>query len=176
MVNKRKVILTTAAKIIYEEGMQKLTMENIASHCEMTKGGLLYHFKSKSDLLLQMNQMVIEEYEAKIEAYQHELQGKNIYTRAYALVTLDYINNSENILFPAVFISSHEHKESKQLWDTYNEKWELEFEKDEADSEEILALRLMCDGIWFSIMYNYTYDTKEPIIQLIQKYCRLLEK
>lgn len=101
-------LLENAAKIIYEEGIQKLTMDYLAKKSGITKGGVLYHFESKGNLLLEMNKMVIEKFEEKMNYYEAKLSGNVIFTRAYALATLHFLNNPETALLPAVFISALE--------------------------------------------------------------------
>ena len=48
MLSKKEELLTNAAKIINEEGIQKLTMQYLAEKSGITKGGVLYHFEIKS--------------------------------------------------------------------------------------------------------------------------------
>lgn len=175
-MNKKEELLTNAAKIINEEGIQKFTMDYLAKKSGITKGGVLYHFESKEKLLLEMNKMVIEIYEENIAYYQAQLSGSYLFTRAYALSTLYFLNNTENILLPAVFISSHEDKQSQRLWQSVIDKWDRAFDQDQGDSDKILELRMICDGIWFSIMYNYENNLKSRMEQIVQQYCNAMEK
>ncbi len=175
-MNKKEELLTNAAKIINEEGIQKFTMDYLAKKSGITKGGVLYHFESKEKLLLEMNKMVIEIYEENIAYYQSQLSGSYLFTRAYALSTLYFLNNTENILLPAVFISSHEDKQSQKLWQSVIDKWDRAFDQDQGDLDKILELRMICDGIWFSIMYNYENNLKSRMEQIVQQYCNAMEK
>src|SRR5699024_7705827 len=175
-MNKKEELLTNAAKIINEEGIQKFTMDYLAKKSGITKGGVLYHFESKEKLLLEMNKMVIEIYEENIAYYQSQLSGSYLFTRAYALSTLYFLNNTENALLPAVFISSHEDKQSQKLWQSVIDKWDRAFDQDQGDPDKILELRMICDGIWFSIMYNYENNLKSRMEQIVQQYCNVMEK
>ena len=112
-MKKKDQLLINAARIVNEEGIQKLTMSYLAEASEITKGGILYHFENKAELLYKMNEKVINEFEDSIRGYKGNLTGPYQYTRAYALATMDYLTEIENILLPAVFISSHEDKRSK---------------------------------------------------------------
>lgn len=49
--------------------MHRLTFDYLARASNITKGGVLYHFKSKSHLLHQMNQMVITKFEDILDSY-----------------------------------------------------------------------------------------------------------
>jgi len=46
-MNKKEELLINAAQIIYEEGIQKLTIDYLAKITNITKGGVLYHFEVK---------------------------------------------------------------------------------------------------------------------------------
>lgn len=175
-MEKKEELLTNAAKIISEEGMQKLTMEYLSEKSGITKGGVLYHFGSKDNLIIKMNEMAIQQYEDKISRYAKDLTGAYLFTRAYALATLDMLHEDEDVLLPAVFISSNEHQESKALWDRISEKWHLAFLEDRGDATKILELRMICDGIWFSMMYQYGADLKEDMKRIVEQHCERLEK
>lgn len=175
-MDKKQELLTTAAKIIQEEGIQKLTMDYLAKKSGITKGGVLYHFESKGSLLQKMNEMAIEEFEEKIEHHKSKLSGSYLFTRAYALATLDYINDPESAQLPAVFISSHEDKKCQELWEDVSQKWGREFEADQGNADKILELRLVCDGIWFSLMYGYISEIKDRTEKLVLHLCHSMER
>lgn len=176
MLSKKEELLTNVAKIINEEGIQKLTMQYLAEKSGITKGGVLYHFDSKEILLLNMNKMVIEQFEGKINKYKSKLSGAYQFTRAYALATIDYLDDTENVLLPSVFISSLEDGKSKELWESVSEHWIKLFDQDKGNPDKILELRLICDGIWFSIMYSYVDIFKERMEKIVLHYCDLMER
>jgi AcrR family transcriptional regulator len=49
-VSTRDRILNALQRILVEEGSSGVTLEKVAAEAGVSKGGLLYHFKSKSDL------------------------------------------------------------------------------------------------------------------------------
>lgn len=174
-MTKKEDILRNVAKIIHEEGIQKLTIDYVAHKSDITKGGVLYHFKSKGQLILKMNEMVIEQYEKSIQQFQDQLTGAYQFTRAYAYATLDMLNNPDDVLLPAVFISSQESGKSKQLWMQVSKKWDEQFQKDKGDAYKMTELRMICDGVWFSMMYQYGDRRKEEMKQIIERHCDALE-
>ena len=44
-------LIDAAAQIVSTQGVQQLTLEGVAAAAGVTKGGLIYHFKTKDDLL-----------------------------------------------------------------------------------------------------------------------------
>ena len=45
--NTQKAILDAANRIVIGQGVERLTLEQVAAEAGMSKGGLLYHFPRK---------------------------------------------------------------------------------------------------------------------------------
>lgn len=52
--HSREAILDAAASLVHEQGASCLTLDATCARAGMSKGGLLYHFRSKEDLLLAL--------------------------------------------------------------------------------------------------------------------------
>ena len=172
-MSKKQLLLRTAAQIIQTEGIQQLSMEHLAKRAGITKGGVLYHFESKANLLQQMNRMALDEFENRIVHHQTGLDGPYPFTRAYALATLDYSDGDADLI--AVFISSQEDS-SGQLWNDAAKRWDEQFAADGPDADRVLELRLLCDGFWFALTYGYSAAFKERAMRIIQSKCDELTK
>lgn len=62
----RDRILNALQRILVEEGASGVTLEKVAAEAGVSKGGLLYHFKSKSDLYDGLARRFREQEEATI--------------------------------------------------------------------------------------------------------------
>lgn len=175
-MNKKDELLINAAKIIYEEGIQKLTIDYLAKRSNITKAGVLYHFENKSNLLLRMNEKAIKKFEDILKQYLSKLTGKAVFTRAYAYATLQFFKNPETALLPAVFISSLEDEKSFDLWKKTSKNWEEKFKNDSGNPDKNLKLKLICDGIWFSILYDSDESLNQQIESLVLNYCESIAK
>lgn len=176
ILNKKEELLMNAAKIIHEEGIQKLTMAYLASQSGITKGGVLYHFDNKANLLQQMSNMALQNFENRWHDYAKTLEGDGIFTRAYAYATLDFFRDPETALLPAVFITSLEDQASLSAWKKTSAHWETQFQQDTGDADANLSLRLICDGIWFMILYGSSSALNEQIEVLVLEHCKQIEK
>lgn len=173
-MDRKELLLVNAAKIITEEGIAKLTMSYLAMQSGITKGGVLYHFDSKSQLLYEMNRMAIEKFDQLLISYEGKLEGVATFTRAYAHATLHYIKEAYQPYFQAVFMSYLEDEKSLQLWEETMRKWDEKFQEETGDPAKNLQCRLMCDGIWFTQMYsNLPIDQLE---QTVLNFCEKLEE
>src|SRR5687768_15153315 len=59
-------LLDAAGAVVMRDGAQALTLDAVAQEAEVSKGGLLYHFKSKRDLVEGMVERWLAEFEKEI--------------------------------------------------------------------------------------------------------------
>ncbi len=62
-VNRRGQILRSAARVLLELGYERASMDAIAREAGLTKRGLYYHFKSKTELLFAVMTFAMDELE-----------------------------------------------------------------------------------------------------------------
>lgn len=61
----RERILDVAAEIVSEHGVHDLTIDGVAAAVGVTKGGVIYHFKTKDDLLGALVERLISQLEQR---------------------------------------------------------------------------------------------------------------
>ncbi|WP_433197194.1 TetR/AcrR family transcriptional regulator [Nocardia sp. CA-107356] len=66
--NTRDRILDALESLLLEKGMSQVTLENVAAAAGVSKGGLLYHFKSKDTLLAGLVRRLGERAEQQLDA------------------------------------------------------------------------------------------------------------
>ncbi|MFE5826598.1 TetR/AcrR family transcriptional regulator [Streptomyces erythrochromogenes] len=64
--SKRTQILEAAARVVEREGVKSVTFDSVAAESGLTKGGLLYHFASRDDLVQSIHQHLADQWEANI--------------------------------------------------------------------------------------------------------------
>src|SRR3954463_2370414 len=67
----RDRLLDAAAAVVKRDGAQALTLDAVAAEAKVSKGGLLYHFKTKRDLVQAMIERWLGEFQGEIEAADH---------------------------------------------------------------------------------------------------------
>ncbi len=83
-INSKDRILDAAERVVLEQGAARLTLDAVAHQASMSKGGLLYNFPSKEDLIRGMVARLTERFDADLERRAHEdpkIAGRH--TRAY---------------------------------------------------------------------------------------------
>lgn len=66
--SNKDLMLDAAEAVVMDEGSGKLTLDAVAEHAGVSKGGVLYHFPTKEALLLAMMDRMIDR--------NHELRGE----------------------------------------------------------------------------------------------------
>lgn len=76
MTTTREKILDALETLLLDKGMSQVTLENVAAKAGVSKGGLLYHFKSKDALLAGLLRRVGERADDQVKTAQQ--QGRSV--------------------------------------------------------------------------------------------------
>src|SRR5215471_19314275 len=68
----RQQIIHAAFALIRRKGVARLTIEAVAQEAGLSKGGVLYHFRSKEALIQAMVASLVERFDSDIEAARRE--------------------------------------------------------------------------------------------------------
>jgi AcrR family transcriptional regulator len=89
----RDKILDATLELIGDIGVPAVTLEGVAARAGVSKGGLLYHFRFKEQLLAAANEHLVDRRVATREAEaKHLPKGRGRRLKAYVLAS---VNNSE---------------------------------------------------------------------------------
>lgn len=162
--SKRHEILDAATRVVQREGVTTLTYESVAAEAGMTKGGLLYHFPSREELLLGLHRHVAQNWELALEAQAGgTAQELSRDERFRAFVRLSQNPERAELL---LMLEASEDPVANAAWDEIFARWAPQppevpehattgdSEKAEDDAAEAAAVqrfiaRLAADGLWF---------------------------
>ncbi len=72
MNTSKNRILDAAEQIILRDGVARLTLEAVAAEAALSKGGVLYHYRSKDELIRGMIARLQERFEAEMRRLEAE--------------------------------------------------------------------------------------------------------
>ncbi|MEO3860020.1 TetR/AcrR family transcriptional regulator [Acrocarpospora sp. B8E8] len=139
---KRDELLDAAEGLLADHGVQALTLAAVAERAGVSKGGLLYHFKTKDALVAGMIDRLIADFDALVAA-----QDETCYTRAYVRATFVAVQSGRLRRWavatgaagdPALLVPL---REAMARWHTHD----LATEPDPVLSR---IVRLACEGVW----------------------------
>jgi len=150
----RSQILDAAQAVVMRDGVRNLTLEAVAANAGISKGGLLYHFRSKEDLAAAMIERSIAWFDdALADAAREDNAPMGRFSRAYLRASLgmtpltgerfdDFCSSITTALlsFPERLGPVRQQGERTQA----------EIEKDGFDPVLATIIRLAVDGLWLS--------------------------
>ncbi|HWI75390.1 MAG TPA: TetR/AcrR family transcriptional regulator [Baekduia sp.] len=145
----RDRLLDAAARLLLRDP-SKLTLDAVAEEAGVSKGGLLYHFSSKGQLLDAVVDRWEASFQAQIDAAADPAPGG--WTRAYADMTakdgeMDAHAREVDSGILAVLALQPERLDAVRA---RYEGWQERVEADGIDPVDATIVRLAADGLWFT--------------------------
>ncbi|WP_342512453.1 TetR/AcrR family transcriptional regulator [Sporosarcina sp. FSL K6-1522] len=173
--NKKIVILEAASKIVAEKGIFSLTLEAIAKEAGISKGGLLYHYQSKEQLVEKMVEHLAVNYREKIATNaEADLEEKGKWTRAYLDVTFKQPHQQADMHASLLAAKAVNPQLLDPIHTAYAE-WQQAIENDGLDPIHATIIRLATDGIWLADLFGIDPidpDSKEKIYETLREWTK----
>lgn len=168
--SKRTVILEAARRIVSRDGLAAVTYEAVAEEAGLTKGGVVYHFASRDDLLIGLAEFLAEYWEASMVAAagaSADQLSERERIEVYARESVQGTTSTELTML----IESADVPEARAAWTAVIDRWSLSRVDDPPTDEQLdlLVLRLAADGLWV-----YDLIASDPMGQELRN--RLVER
>ncbi len=166
----RERLLDAAAAVVRRDGPQKLTLEAVAAQAGVSKGGLLYHFHSKRELLDAMLVGFLEQFDREIE----EAEGNTFaqrWVRASDMSGWAAAERATEFAFLAALVG--EPAALDEVHARYGQ-WQARAE-DSEDPVQATVARLAADGLWLADLLGLAPPTGELREQVIARLLDLAE-
>ena len=150
-MNTRTTILRAAEAVIRRDGVRAMTLESVAAEAGVSKGGLLYHFPSKRDLISAMAAGRIDEVASAVRACYREDPSRGV-TGAY-VASIDTAPLTELDLTLLAVVD-----EDPELLAPYREGLDRMHRSmtDEAGDPALATIvRLAADGLFFAELLGF---------------------
>ncbi|RIP37291.1 TetR/AcrR family transcriptional regulator [Staphylococcus gallinarum] len=152
--SKKIQLLDAAAAIVNEYGSEYLTLDAVAKRAGVSKGGLLYHFKSKAALIQGLvdhaNKLYRDNVDERVGADVHA-EGKWI--RAFVEATREHRSENAAITSSMLAAEGNNRHLLTPLQETYK-IWQSYIENDGLDKVDATIMRLAVDGLWLSEIFG----------------------
>jgi len=144
----KQEIIDAALRLAARSGVGSLTFEAIADEAGKTKGGVIYHFASKEDLVRSIIARLVDVWEA--DARRHLSVPFEEATRedrivAYMLSCMESTGEDEAVGDLSVLVDVLRDERYADIWSTLRERWVGDIRTLSTDQQ--LAL-VAADGIW----------------------------
>jgi AcrR family transcriptional regulator len=153
----RQQIIHAAFALIRREGVARLTIEAVAQEAGLSKGGMLYHFRSKDSLIEAMVASLVERFEADIaDARLEEPEGgqsaPGSWLRAYIRASTGPAEGDDDTAALLAAVAT-DPSLLAPLQEQYA-RWQAQVETDGVDSALATVIRLALDGLWMADLFG----------------------
>ena len=181
MMNKRNLILDCAEQLIRTDGATQLTLEKVAERAKVSKGGLLYHFPTKEQLVAGMIERTIESFERDVQSARASLpEGPGRNALAFMMAALDgqwkstsARPNPVDLLVSTLTAFSTEPKMVVPIRKAYV-RWQQLLEEDGLDPVQATITRLAIDGLTYTEMFGFnafTEKRRQEVLEALRNMC-----
>lgn len=142
----RRVLLDAAAAVVREQGSGALTLDRVAAQAGVSKGGLLYHFPTKDELVRSLVLDTFDQFEHDVE---NEAGGNwaRGYLRTCAATKRDV--PEKRMLIGTLGMLAGDAELLRAASDRAT-AWQKRIDEDVADHVDATLLRLAADGLWYA--------------------------
>jgi AcrR family transcriptional regulator len=176
-MSKRDSILDSAQALVVREGSGGFTLDRIAGEAKVSKGGLLYHFPTKEELVSALVARSIEYFEKDLALYKEfkgDAPGAN--TKAFVVAALEgewakkvgLVSSHGLDLFATMLavISTSPHLMAP-MREAYA-RWQNDIENDDTDPTLATIVRLAADGLWFTELLGLSTFTPKKRGEIVE--------
>jgi AcrR family transcriptional regulator len=165
----RDRLLDAAEAVVGRDGVSNLTLEAVAREAGVSKGGLLYHFRSKSELIVA----IVERLAVRCESRQAGVVAENppspgAFTRAYVLARSETVCDKEPI-HTALLAAAATNREYLDPIRRRFDQWQAKIESDGIDPVTAMIVRLAMDGLCLSKLFGMPVPAGEMRQKVIGK-------
>jgi AcrR family transcriptional regulator len=143
----RARLLDAAVDVVRRDGAQGLTLDAVAAEAVVSKGGLLYHFKSKRELLDALVARWLDEWEAAFAADAADDGFVAAFVRTSHLGGAPAEQRQAEVgLLAALAAEPEVLATARERYAT----WQDRVEREGSDPVEATVARLAADGLWLA--------------------------
>ncbi|MFF2226614.1 TetR/AcrR family transcriptional regulator [Streptomyces globisporus] len=147
--SKRSQILEAATRVVQREGVKSVTFDSVAAEAGLTKGGLLYHFATRDDLVLAIHQHLADRWEADLVAAAGKPATeatRDERLAAYTQVAIQSATRAELLLM----LEGSTNAAHSAVWEAVTERWAPPPAPagDDPAALDRFIVRLAADGLW----------------------------
>lgn len=168
----RSALLDAAADVVRTEGVSNLTLERVAESAGVSKGGLLYHYATKQDLIAAMLERTLTIADDRL----NELAVTNGRTTgAFAQAYLDYVRSGQPAeldsatgIFASAALDDGDLTPAQEQFTSWQERL---LESDGVDPNVALLARVVGDGLWLIDLFGLappTHEQRNDLIKLVE--------
>jgi AcrR family transcriptional regulator len=155
-MDARERILNAAEARLLATGPAGLVLDAIAADAGISKGGLLYHFGSKEELVAGLCERMLERFDRELDALcEGDAERAGSFTRAYLASTVTDegkpADNSAQLMAGILATLGRDSSHLEAVRARFA-RWHERLADDGIDPTTATLVRLAADGLWLSAL------------------------
>ena len=171
-MNTQKAILDAANRIVIQQGVERLTLEQVAAEAGISKGGLLYHFPTKEALIKGMINQYLERFTEDFnQAAEKEGDTPGRWNRSYLTTTFADNQRTPRMSSGLLAAIATDPGLLAPLQERFRE-WLALLDQDGIDPTTAAIIRLVADGLWLVELFGLSAPDaamKGKILQAVEE-------
>lgn len=139
-------ILDAFEGLLVTGGSPAATLEAVAERAQVSKGGLLYHFHNKDELVLRMLERLHEQGDTDIERMRNAKQGPVDY---YLAMSVDTGSDFDRALIATARIAQESDPRATEALAKLRQQWFAVLRDNLGDESLARTVQLIGDGLYF---------------------------
>lgn len=164
MATTRDRILDAFESLLAGQGSRSATLDAVADEAGVSKGGLLYHFPSRDDLVVGMLDRMRDMGAKDVEQMRNAVQGPV----AYYLETSHHTGSAfDRAMVAAARIAQESDTRASTAMDDVRDAWFEVLDEHLADEELARTVQLLCDALYFNEIMGLAEEASMPAVRAI---------
>jgi len=169
-VSVQNRLLNAAERVVGRQGVRNLTLEAVAHEAGVSKGGLLYHFPSKSALITA----IVERFADRCDADQDEAMARDpgkpgAFTRAYLTARATPLDPGEEPVHAALLAAAGTDPQYLDPFRRRLGRWLARLASDGLEPETAAIIRLAIDGLCLARLLGLPVPEGELRSRVVEK-------
>lgn len=158
-MSTREKIIDAAMDIVRSQGVGRITLDEAAKVAGVSKGGVLYHFRSKDDLIRAMIQRLIDQMdELHDHHYQSEAEGPYRWARTYLQAVFDPSGPCDDPVGGGLLVAAVNNPALLEPMQKKYAEWNQRLISDSPDPARAVLVGLAMDGLIYSQLLGLQSD------------------
>jgi AcrR family transcriptional regulator len=172
----RDRILDAAEARLLGRGPTALVLDAVAADAGVSKGWLLYHFRSKEALVAGLCERMLERFDRRLSEFCNaDPEPRGAWTRAYLASTVTpegkAADDSAQLMAGILATLGRDSAHLEAVREHFA-RWHRRLESDDIDPTTATLVRLAADGLWLSALLGLAELDPEaggPVVQTLRE-------
>lgn len=144
-ISKKIEALEMALIIIEKDGVHALTYDSLATATGISKSGLIYHFPTRHQLLIDCHTLCAERWEEELIHLSGGKSADELTARQRYRAALESMGKNDPLIELLMSIHSQSHPDFQEVWRDVDKRW---LPDPATEDESVVLASVIGSGLW----------------------------